>query len=94
MATKPDDDFEFEVEDNVTPVSATAAPEVEIEDDTPEEDRGREPLPKEIVQELEKDELEDYSEKVKIRLKQMKKVWHDERRAKEQAIREQNNRRR
>jgi hypothetical protein len=60
----------------------------EIEDDTPEEDRGREPLPKHIVEELEQDELEDYSEKVKIRLKQMKKVFHDERRDKEQAHRE------
>ena len=60
----------------------------EIEDDTPEPDRGREPMPKELVQELEQDELEDYSEKVKIRLKQMKKVWHDERREKESALRE------
>jgi hypothetical protein len=63
--------------------------EFEIEDDTPPEDRGKEPLPKELVQELEQDELEDYSEKVKTRLKQMKKVWHDERREKEQALREQ-----
>lgn len=60
----------------------------EIEDDTPPEDRNREPLPKEIVQELDQDELEDYSEKVKTRLKQMKKVWHDERREKDQALRE------
>jgi hypothetical protein len=60
----------------------------EIEDDTPEQDRGRDPLPKEIVDELEQDELEDYSDKVKTRLKQMKKVWHDERREKEQAMRE------
>jgi len=60
----------------------------EIEDDTPEQDRGREPMPKELVQELEQDELEDYSEKVKTRLKQMKKVWHDERRDKDQAYRE------
>ncbi len=63
--------------------------EIEIEDDTPPEDRGREPLPKELVQELEADELEEYSEKVKTRLKQMKKVWHDERREKERALREQ-----
>ena len=63
---------------------------IEVEDDTPEEDRGREPLPEDIVKELEADELEDYSEKVKTRLKQMKKVWHDERRAKEAALREQN----
>jgi hypothetical protein len=63
--------------------------ELEIEDDTPEKDRGREPLPQEMVKELEEDELEDYSEKVKNRLKQMKKVWHDERREKERVMREQ-----
>ena len=68
--------------------------EFEIQDDTPDEDKDpvtgkeREPMPKELVQELEQDELEEYSEKVKTRLKQMKKVWHDERRAKESAFRE------
>jgi hypothetical protein len=62
--------------------------EIEIQDDTPVEDRGRERLPEEIVKELEADELEDYSDKVKTRMKQMKKVWHDERREKEQAERE------
>ena len=71
---------------------ADAAPEpefsIEIEDDTPPEDRGRTPLPKEVVEELDKDDLEEYSEKVKKRLSQMKKVWHDERREKERAFRE------
>jgi hypothetical protein len=43
--------------------------EIEIEDDTPEEDKGKEPMPQELVKELEDDELEDYSEKVKSRLK-------------------------
>jgi hypothetical protein len=62
--------------------------DIEIEDDTPPEDRGREPMPKEIVDELDNDELEEYSDKVKVRLKQMKKVWHDERRAKEAVSRE------
>ena len=62
--------------------------EIEIEDDTPEQDRNREPLPKNLVEELENDELDEYSDKVKIRLKQMKKVWHDERREKEAASRE------
>jgi len=62
--------------------------QVEIEDDTPPEDRGRKPLPKEVVNELENDDLEEYSEKVKKRLSQMKKVWHDERREKERAYRE------
>ena len=62
--------------------------EVKVEDDTPEEDRGRKPLPKEIVNELENDDLEEYSDKVKKRLGQMKKAWHDERREKERAARE------
>lgn len=89
MATQPDDDFEFELETDDTPVSESDKPEIEIEDDTPEQDRGREPMPKEIVDEIEADELEEYSEKVKLRLKQMKKVWHDERREKERLMREQ-----
>ena len=97
------DDFEFEIEGQEQGSQSTESkgkpskrePEIEVVDDTPEEDRdpstgrAREPLPREIVDELENDELEDYSEKVKIRLKQMKKVWHDERRAKEAALREQ-----
>ncbi len=84
MATKPnDDDFEFEIEGE-----EPDAPIIDVEDDTPPEDRGREPMPKEIVDELEADELEEYSEKVKTRLKQMKKVWHDERREKEREARE------
>jgi hypothetical protein len=88
MATEPnDDDFQWEVEDE-TPVSEDNSPDIDIEDDTPEADRGREPMPAEVVAELEADELEEYSEKVKIRLKQMKKVWHDERREKEREARE------
>jgi len=59
--------------------------EIVIEDDTPEEDRDREPMPEEIVDSLEKDELEEYSIE---KSKQLKKVWHDERRAKEEAQRE------
>ena len=88
---KEKDDFEFEVE-NEAPAPAKAAKleiDVEIEDDTPVEDRGKTPMPKALVDELEADELEDYSDKVKTRLKQMKKVWHDERREKEAARREQ-----
>tara|TARA_R110000868_G_scaffold11962_3_gene58017 strand:+ start:4438 stop:5352 length:915 start_codon:yes stop_codon:yes gene_type:complete len=84
MATKPNDDFEIEVE------GADLDIDIEIEDDTPEQDRGRDPMPKDIVDELENDELEEYSDKVKTRLKQMKKVWHDERREKERLQREQN----
>ena len=60
----------------------------EIEDDTPEEDRGREPLPESVVKEIEADELDDYSDRVRTRMAQLKKVWHDERRAKEATVRE------
>jgi len=62
--------------------------ELEIVDDTPPEDRNRKPLPDEVVEELEQDAAEDYSAKVKQRIDQMKKAWHDERRAKEAAARE------
>ena len=86
------DNFKFpdEAEDKKVSVEIADTPDVEIEivDDTPAADRNREPLPQEIVEELEKDDLEEYSDKVKKRLGQMKKVWHDERRAKESATRE------
>lgn len=62
--------------------------EIEIEDDTPEEDRGREPMPKEVVEDFENDELEDYSDTVKQRFKQSKKLYHDERRRAEREARE------
>jgi len=62
--------------------------EIEIEDDTPEEDRNRQPMPKHIVDELEDDELDSYDEKAQQRIKQMRKVYHDERREKEAAQRE------
>jgi hypothetical protein len=63
--------------------------EIEIEDDTPEQDRGVTPMPKEIVAKLEEDELDKYSAEAKEKLNQLKKVWHDERREKEAAMREQ-----
>ena len=63
--------------------------EIEIEDDTPPEDRNKTPMPKPLVEELEKDELDAYDDTVKEKLKQMRKVWHDERREKEAALREQ-----
>tara|TARA_R110001592_G_scaffold64315_1_gene197723 strand:- start:111 stop:1154 length:1044 start_codon:yes stop_codon:yes gene_type:complete len=60
--------------------------EIEIEDDTPEADRGRKasPPPEEVTNE----ELENYSDKVKNRIKHFSKGYHDERRAKEAAQRE------
>lgn len=84
------DDFEFPDEQEAKKASQTEDEfEIEVEDDAPEEDRGRQPLPQNVVEDLEKDELEEYSDNVKTKLKQMKKVWHDERREKERALREQ-----
>jgi hypothetical protein len=60
--------------------------EIEVEDDTPPEDRGRKPS--EPPQEVTDEELENYSEKVKSRIKHFSKGYHDERRAKEAALRE------
>lgn len=90
------EEFTFPDEQEVTPVEkpeveAKAEEDdfsVEVVDDTPESDKGREPLPQELVEELEKDEGDDYSHRVKERMAQLKKVWHDERRAKEEAARE------
>lgn len=79
----PDPDEDIATEDDKFEV------EIEVVDDTPEYDQKRAPMPKEIVEKLEKDELEEYDDEVKEKLKQMKKVWHDERRAKEAALREQ-----
>ena len=62
--------------------------EVEVVDDTPQADRNRkvsEP-PAEITEE----ELGEYSEKVRTRIKHFSKGYHDERRAKELATREKN----
>jgi hypothetical protein len=63
--------------------------DIEVEDDTPEKDRNAVPLDKDTVKELEEDDLKDYSKKVKQRIDQMKKVWHDERRRADAAEREQ-----
>lgn len=60
--------------------------EIEVEDDTPPEDRGRKPGPP--PEELSDDELASYDEKVQQRFKKFTRGYHDERRAKEQAMRE------
>jgi len=57
--------------------------DIEIEDDTPKADRNRDPLPENIKEELEADTLDEYSDRVKNRMAQLKKAWHDERREKE-----------
>jgi hypothetical protein len=74
------DDVEFEVE-------GEGKPEIEVVDDTPEEDRGRAPM-KEPPKELTDEELNKYDEGVRKRIQHFTKGYHEERRAKEKAERE------
>ena len=93
-----DDDFKFpdemEEDEKQAPVEAQAEEdkiEIEIVDDRPEEDqKNAQPLPEELVKEIDEDDLEKYNAEAKQRLLQMKKLINDERRAKDQAVREQN----
>lgn len=87
-----DDDYKFPDEMETPEVETPAEEKIEIEivDDRPEEDqKNSQPLPEEIVQDIENDDLEQYSKEAKQRLLQMKKLINDERREKEQAVREQ-----
>lgn len=61
--------------------------EVEIVDDTPEKDRGRKPLEREVPDPTD-EEIDSYSEGVKKRIKELTHARHDERRAKEAMARE------
>jgi hypothetical protein len=60
--------------------------EIEVVDDTPKADRDRKVS--EAPEEVTEEELEDYSDKVRNRIKHFSKGYHDERRAKETALRE------
>ena len=62
------------------------APEIEIIDDTPVEDRGKTPKGEVDVSD---DEISQYSENVQKRIKDLRRAYHDERRIKDQALREQ-----
>jgi len=96
MAEFEKTEFEFpdEVEEKQSRAGAKVVtpeadePEIEVVDDTPEKDRGRTPMeeaPKDVTDE----ELEKYTDqRLKARLAHLGKGYHEERRAKETAIRE------
>jgi len=62
--------------------------EVEVEDDTPEEDKGKTPSDPEFVEALDRDELDEYSAEAKKKIAGFRKVYHDERRKADEADRE------
>lgn len=73
-----------EAEDKVNAESPES--DIEIVDDTPEEDRGRKAA--EPPQDVPEDELSNYDKGVQARIKKFTRGYHDERRAKEEAQRE------
>jgi hypothetical protein len=93
MADLENQEFKFpdeiEAESKGKPVEEDKI-EIEIEDDTPVEDRGRKPADPEKVKQLEVevDDLDKYSKEAKDKLIKMKRVWNDERRRAEAAERE------
>ena len=87
---KTEFEFPHEIEEKTSRLgSKVVTPEAEIEvvDDTPEEDRNR-ALMTEAPADPTDEELESYTESAKKRLKHFTKGYHEERRAKETAIRE------
>jgi hypothetical protein len=78
---------EFNFPDPDTDGIKTDEFEVVIEDDTPPEDRGRRPM-KEKVEDPTEEELATYDKKVQARINKFTRGYHDERRAKEEALRE------
>ena len=97
---EPETEFKIEVEGNSAEFMKTE-PEIVVEkkqvkqdedleinvvDDTPAKDRGRKAS--DPPEEVSDEELEQYSERVRKRIQHFSKGYHDERRAKEQALRE------
>jgi hypothetical protein len=90
---------EFEFPDEIEAKKAAAAGEqdsesdddfeIEIENDTPPQDRNRKSVDPEVVEALEDENLEKFNNDQNAALKEAKKVYHQERREKEAAVREQ-----
>tara|TARA_Y100000816_G_scaffold73244_1_gene49266 strand:- start:716 stop:1765 length:1050 start_codon:yes stop_codon:yes gene_type:complete len=92
---EPSSEIEVDISGNEKPVAETEVepepepepePELEIIDDTPEKDRNR--TPSEPPEAVTKEELDNYSDKVRNRIQHFSKGYHDERREKEAAQRE------
>ena len=82
--------FPDELEDDKSvdlEVSTEEDVEIEVVDDTPEKDRGRKPLDREVADPTD-EEIDKYSDGVKKRIQELTHARHDERRAKEALLRE------
>jgi len=81
--------FPDEIEDEKAKIEITTDDdfEVEVVDDTPEQDRGRKPLDREVEDPTD-DEIEQYTQGAQKRIKELTHARHDERRAKEATLRE------
>ena len=91
MSDNEKTEFEFQDSEIEQPKRGLAIrepePEIEIVDDTPEEDRGRTPMAT-PPQEPTDEELESYSKRDRNKIREFTKGYHEERRAKEAALRE------
>ena len=87
----PDEDDSFNKPEAEEQLAVTAEgdeeAEIIIEDDTPERDRKAQPLNRE-VEDPSEEEIEGYTKGVQGRIKELTHARHDERRAKEAALRE------
>jgi hypothetical protein len=81
------DELDGDEDSNLEAESSKKDVEIEIEDDTPPADRGRKPMA-EALDEVPEDELSKYDESVQARMRKFTRGYHDERRAKEEALRE------
>lgn len=77
---------EFEIPEHLKDNEQDSGIEVEVIDDTPEEDRGRVPFV--ANSDVHEEELENISKNVQKRINQLSHKYHDERREKERLARE------
>ena len=80
---------EIEVEGTATENANQDGFEIEIENDTPPEDRNRKPVDPAVAEAIEEENLEKFNNDQNAALKEAKKIYHMERREKEAAQREQ-----
>ena len=83
--------FPDEIEDKTIDIEIVTPDDEDVEvsiiDDTPEQDRGRRPLDREVEDPTD-EEIEQYTQGAQKRIKELTHARHDERRAKEATLRE------